>query len=148
MAIIYTDSKHYQNIANAIREKSGSAQSYNPSEMSAAINNLIDSTVNTFLENKKYEVTFYIKDSGVIEGPYTVQKDGTWTTFMNSLQNQIREIPLSTVSYDSLIHIAGTKSGGSYKDVAIYYNGSGVSKNDKIKNGVTYTTGSAINLPI
>lgn len=37
MAIVKTDSKHYTNIANAIREKNGTSETYKPEEMSAAI---------------------------------------------------------------------------------------------------------------
>ena len=37
MSIVLTDSKHYTDIANAIREKNGKTDTYKPSEMAAAI---------------------------------------------------------------------------------------------------------------
>ena len=37
MATVFTDDTHYKNIANAIRAKNGSTDTYKPSEMSAAI---------------------------------------------------------------------------------------------------------------
>lgn len=37
MSIVITDNQHYADIANALREKNGSAQMYKPSEMAAAI---------------------------------------------------------------------------------------------------------------
>ena len=40
MAITYTDSENYQNIADAIREMTGSTDSYTPAEMPAAIRSI------------------------------------------------------------------------------------------------------------
>ena len=40
MAIVLTDNTNYQNIANAIRNKNGSSDTYSPSQMATAINNI------------------------------------------------------------------------------------------------------------
>lgn len=55
MATVKTDNQHYQNIANAIREKNGeSSATYLPSEMATAIAN-IQGSLGTFTLTEKSE---------------------------------------------------------------------------------------------
>ena len=64
MAIVYTDEKHYQNIANSIRAKLNSSETYLPDEMSAAIDEIATDTTaksNDIADNK----TAYINGAKV-----------------------------------------------------------------------------------
>lgn len=49
MAIITTDNKHYNDIANAIREKTGTETTYTPEEMKSGITEVYDSGVENTL---------------------------------------------------------------------------------------------------
>ncbi len=47
MAIVTTDSVNYENIADAIREKTGGEKTYKPAEMSGAIRSLESGGIDT-----------------------------------------------------------------------------------------------------
>lgn len=71
MAIVLTDSKNYEDIADAIREKLGTTETYKPGEMPAAIESISGGGGGGSLD---YTVTFKDED-GETQAIYTV-KDG------------------------------------------------------------------------
>lgn len=77
MSWVKTEKSNYQNIANAIRSKSGSADTFLPSEMAGAIGELTDITKTTLIKNTLQN---YTNSSG---------SDETKTFTINSTGSQV-----------------------------------------------------------
>lgn len=120
MAIVLTDNTNYQNIANAIRNKNGSSDTYSPSQMATAINNIPSGgrgpTPAELALTGECDYRFY---------------DGKWDWFLtkygsqittNNVGNcncmfqntQLQSIPFNINFGDSMVNLGSMFSGASF----------------------------------
>ena len=127
---IITESKHYKNIASAIRSKNGSTASYKPSEMASAIRSIVTgSTPATVIQATP---TISICSSGLITASST-QSAGYVSGGTKTATKQLNTISGYTITPSASGRTAVT--GGVYTTGDIYVEGDSSLSPENIRSG-------------
>ena len=152
MALVATDSKHYADIANAIREANGGTDKYTPAQMAAAIRGLIRPTVKSITPGGSYDGASYHGDywaaidaNGnlllVVEGGTSTSYESIYFTAA-SVPTGVTLVDQSYYSYSSMTaskpYVAIFSGVTTSVDIALNFSGTNTSS-DYVTCQVTIT---------
>lgn len=93
MAIVITNDQHYAGIADAIREKNGEGATYKPSEMAAAILEIMGGNVKKVTSVNVYEnigmYTITYEGGQMVTGSVTFDENGLPTSLTDDRGNTV-----------------------------------------------------------
>ena len=153
MSLGITDTQHYSDIADAIRAKNGSADTYAPSQMATAISNIPSGEKEQILNFKSYIPYSFINETDTYKtnGNYTQLYRGDTQIYLNtSGMTSFRAIMRFRLTSNIATNYWGTMFGNTNANLPIVYLNRNGSNNEMVyscKDGGNNATTNKITIP-